>query len=694
MAMQPISVAIVGDDRGLQKTFGGVIRRMATLSASGERFSSGVRKMGDDTGVTRLATGFQSVHRRVAGAAESLGRFAPALAGLASVATVAGIAQLVNTWTSFGTRLGLDASRIGVTAQRLHGLQGAARLAGTSAETLTDGMETLGGNLVDAVGGRNTAVVQMLSTLGIGFRNASTGGARLAQDVLPEIADRISKIRDPFLRARAATTLFGGAGRDLLPFLDRGSAGIRELTALSERYGLVNDRGVAGARDMARAQVQMGLAAEGLGYAISERVAPILVPMLDRLSDWVASHREQIGSFFSDVAARIERWVDSGGIDRVTTAITNFGTRIAAIVDGVGGATTALEIFFALWVGAKVLRVLASIAQVTTALRGLGAAQSLPSGGAPALATAGPGRRSSGISALGMFGGPLGALSLYNDISEGKTREEQRAFNEDSFIAKLGKAMGEAIGMEFDEHGNSAGILARLTRAGRDTLTTPGEMNRGAAARSVPLPAGETAARARYAFDRYVSQGDTPQVAAGRVANLVTESGMNERAVGDGGAAYGLGQHHEDRRRAFRAMYGHDMRDGTRDEQLDFFKRDPDVGAQRANQLIARPGTSAAAAAAQISRLTERPADESGEMQRRAALAETLLKQYTAAPAPAVAPVPQPVASAGAAGASGTATVRLEHVNPPPGLRTSVQTAGDVQYGGLRIERPQIGSMP
>lgn len=693
MAMKPISVAIVGDDRGLQKTFDGVTRRMATLSTSGERFSAGIRKIGDDTGITRLATGFQSLHGRVAGAAESLGRFAPALAGLASVGTVAGIAQLVNTWTSFGARLGLDASRIGLTAQRLHGLQGAARLAGSSAETLTDGMETLGGNLVDAAGGRNTAVVQMLSTLGVGFRNASTGGARLAQDVLPEIADRISKIRDPFLRARAATTLFGGAGRDLLPFIERGSAGIRELTALSERYGLVNDRGVAGARDMARAQMQMGLAAEGVGYAISERVAPILVPMLDRLSDWVASHREQIAGFFGDVATRIERWVDSGGINRVTTAVTEFGTRIAGIVDSVGGATNALGIFFGLWVGAKVLGALAAMAQVTAALRGIGAAQAAAGMAAPGVGATAGGGLLVGAARVATAGYVAHEVTKAFDPNDAFGDWMDRHFPGASFVDNLFSRYG--LGRSYAEQRRVSAALGTGAPGTATTDYTPRERNGAMMARSVPLPAGETAARARYAFDRYVSQGDTPQVAAGRVANLVTESGMNDRNdTGDGGTAYGLGQWHGDRRRAFRAMYGHEMRDGTRDEQIDFFRRDPDVGAQRANQLIARPGTSAGAAAAQISRLNERPADESGDMQRRAALAETLLKQYTAAPAPVVAPVPAPVAGAGAAGANGTATVRLEHVNPPPGLRTSVQTAGDLQYGGLRIERPQLGSMP
>ncbi|MGI4939668.1 MAG: hypothetical protein ACRYHQ_03700, partial [Janthinobacterium lividum] len=169
-------------------------RRMVAARAPVDRMTASFGRFGQITGVSRLSSDVGNLGRRIAGAAGDLGRFTPALGALTSAASVAGLASLVQRWTAFGSRLGFDAQRIGVTASSLQGLQGAAQLAGSSAEALTSGMQSLGDNLTNAVAGRSPETVQMLSTLGLSFRDTATGGARLAKDVLPEIADKISKL--------------------------------------------------------------------------------------------------------------------------------------------------------------------------------------------------------------------------------------------------------------------------------------------------------------------------------------------------------------------------------------------------------------------------------------------------------------------------------------------------------------------
>lgn len=107
-------------------------------------------------------------------------------------------------------------------------------------------------------------------------------------------------------------------------------------------------------------------------------------------------------------------------------------------------------------------------------------------------------------------------------------------------------------------------------------------------------------------------------------ANLQTESGLNAGAVGDNGKAYGLAQWHPDRQANFKRAFGKDIKSASFAEQLDFVDHELRKGTEQgAGKALARAGSVGEKAAA-LSKLYERPADESGEMLRRARLAEKM----------------------------------------------------------------------
>jgi hypothetical protein len=229
-----------------------------------------------------------------------------------------------------------------MSAEQLNALQGAAKLAGVSSEALTAGMTNLGDTLVDAVGGRAPEAVRMLNTLGISFRNAD-GSARKATDVLPELADKIASIRNPTLQARAATALFGGAAEAMLPFLRKGSAGIREYTEMAQHYGVMNDEATRAADDLRMAQTRLSLSVTGLGNSISQQLAPVLGPMLIQLAEWINNNRELISQ---EVAAIIKQLGDAiKNIDwkEVGKSIKDIATDVNNIVQAFGGWKVAAE---------------------------------------------------------------------------------------------------------------------------------------------------------------------------------------------------------------------------------------------------------------------------------------------------------------------------------------------------------------
>lgn len=119
----------------------------------------------------------------------------------------------------------------------------------------------------------------------------------------------------------------------------------------------------------------------------------------------------------------------------------------------------------------------------------------------------------------------------------------------------------------------------------------------------------------------FEGKGWSKAQAAGIVANLHSESGMNPGAVGDSGSAYGVAQWHPDRQANFAKLTGKDIRNSTLAEQLEFVHHELTAGKEMRAGGALRNATSAGDAASIVSRMYERPADVQGEAAKRAKLA-------------------------------------------------------------------------
>lgn len=133
------------------------------------------------------------------------------------------------------------------------------------------------------------------------------------------------------------------------------------------------------------------------------------------------------------------------------------------------------------------------------------------------------------------------------------------------------------------------------------------------------LPTG-----AAGALSFFESKGWSKAQAAGIVANLQAESGMNPAAVGDKGKAYGVAQWHPDRQANFAKWAGKDIRNSTLAEQLAFAHYELTEGSERGAGTALRRAVTAQRAGEIVSRQYERPTDGSGEASRRGLAARNL----------------------------------------------------------------------
>jgi hypothetical protein len=192
-------------------------------------------------------SGEQSLRRietagdRASGGLKGLGRQAELLrtgirtlgGALAGVATVGGLAALVDRSLSAADAIGETASKIGVGAEALQELRYAASLAGVEQQTLDMALQRFVHRVAEAANGTGEAK-DALAQIGIALRDQS-GNLRRSEDLLGEVADAFSRIEDPAERVRLAFKLFDSEGVALVNLLRGGSGALEEIAGYRMR---------------------------------------------------------------------------------------------------------------------------------------------------------------------------------------------------------------------------------------------------------------------------------------------------------------------------------------------------------------------------------------------------------------------------------------------------------------------------
>lgn len=160
----------------------------------------------------------------------TIGRFVPAL-------TAAGLANFALSAVRSADALGDAAERAGLSVETFSRLQYVAQQSDIEFGQLTTSIRQYQNGLSDAIAGTGT----MRSALGLLNLNARELGNLPLEDQLARIADAFRQNVAQVDKTRVATDLFGKQGQALIPLLQRGSAGIRELTEEADRLGITLD---------------------------------------------------------------------------------------------------------------------------------------------------------------------------------------------------------------------------------------------------------------------------------------------------------------------------------------------------------------------------------------------------------------------------------------------------------------------
>lgn len=204
-----------------------------------------------------------------------LSRITPLLGALGVSLSAAGFVSFVAGTAHAADALAKLSQKTGVAVEDLSRLQYAAELSGVSQNQLNTAMEQLAR--------RATTNGEAFRRYGIEVRNVD-GTMRSTRELMDDVADVFSKHADGAEKTAAAYELFGRAGTDLIPLLNAGASGLKDMGDESDRLG----RTMSG--DMARAAEQFNdnmtrirESARGVGLTIANVVIPRLADLTDEM---------------------------------------------------------------------------------------------------------------------------------------------------------------------------------------------------------------------------------------------------------------------------------------------------------------------------------------------------------------------------------------------------------------------------
>lgn len=200
----------------------------------------------------------------------SFTRLQGALGAIGVTAALGGLAATVNAAIKTAASLEELSQKTGIATKELSALDYAMRREGVSTEAFGKAVKELSKNMIEA-GDASSKAGKLFAELGV---NAQ-GGTR---EALLKIADTFQALPDGATKAALAVQLFGKAGMDMIPALNNGAEGIRQIEEEARKLGLTfsSDAGKQ-AKQFSDQMFALTESGKALGYALAETALPALV---------------------------------------------------------------------------------------------------------------------------------------------------------------------------------------------------------------------------------------------------------------------------------------------------------------------------------------------------------------------------------------------------------------------------------
>lgn len=297
------------------------------------KFKSPFKAIGKDFGSFFNAAGIPAVGsalKNVGSEVVSLG------AKLAAMGAAAGFAlySIVKNSVDAGDKLSEVADRVGLSVDTFASLQYAAAQADVSQEQFNDSMDTFNKRLGEAKAGGGP-LLTFLKKVSPALAKQVVG-AKTTESALSLMTDAFSRIEDPAKRAALQAAVFGKGALAMGGFLAQGSAAIQAQQVEYLRLAGSQEAWARASGILDNALRKTETAFLGLGSTIGGALFPVFEKLADKLTKFIEDNRDGLKKWAEGSAAAIQRWLDSGGFDRLVNWFSKIADGIGWVVDKLG----------------------------------------------------------------------------------------------------------------------------------------------------------------------------------------------------------------------------------------------------------------------------------------------------------------------------------------------------------------------
>jgi phage-related minor tail protein len=199
----------------------------------------------------------------------------------AGAAITAAMGMAVKSYATAGDQAHKMALRTGLSTEAIGELSHAAKLSGTSIESLEKGMKRMSKTINEAGYGLES-YTRAFDAIGV---KLDTLEGKSPEEQFNILSAAVAGVADESKRAALAQDIFGRAGTSLLPMFEDGAEGLAAMRKEAHDLGLVFDKG--GAKSAAvfnDAITKLKGSFGGIQKVIAEQIVPIMTPLIDRIT--------------------------------------------------------------------------------------------------------------------------------------------------------------------------------------------------------------------------------------------------------------------------------------------------------------------------------------------------------------------------------------------------------------------------
>ena len=324
---------------------------MAPLAEAVEHLRHQFHEFDEFSGLEKMRENLHELRESCGELGEKLGEIFEPVMALGAAGSLIGLVELQEKAVEFGASLHEAAEQTGVAVEQLAVFRYATEQANVPIEALDHGLEKLNRGIALAAAGKNKDLAALFRHLHISLRDAN-GELKNAGDLMPLLAEAFSQNENEAVRARMSVALFGRSGQDLLPVLAGGKEGLEEMSKAAERFGLtLSKEDAESAHKMEESWKDLESAVKGVTLAIGRQLFPVLRPLVERLTEWIAANRELIADKVEKKIEVLAHWIEQIDWEKFGDSVEKVTTFFNDLTDSVGGGSSAMILMTALMLG-------------------------------------------------------------------------------------------------------------------------------------------------------------------------------------------------------------------------------------------------------------------------------------------------------------------------------------------------------